>query len=112
MEVPTESIEQRRKMAIIDEYHILCMQIVPTLRSMVNTMQAGNLNAVFYGFKSHFDSLYLLTSNKKGLKEDVIKPVEEWIHREHKNPKEPYDMNEGIELFEKYKAELFRMEVL
>jgi len=112
MEVPTESIEQRRKVAIIDEYHILCMQIVPTLRSMLNTMRPGNIYAVFYEFKSHFDSLFLLTSNKKGLKEDIIKPVEEWIHKEHKIPREPQDMNEGIELFEKYKAELFRMEVL
>ena len=111
MEVPTESIEQRRKMAIIDEYHILCMQIIPTLRSMLNTMRPGNIYAVFYEFKSHFDSLFLLTSNKKGLKEDVINPVKDWIHQEHKSPQEK-DMNVGIDLFEKYKAELFRMEVL
>ena len=111
MEVPTESIEQRRKMAIIDEYHILCMQIVPFLRSMINTMQPGNMYAVFYEFKSHFDSLFLLTSNKKGLKDDIVNPVKEWIQKEHKNPEEK-DMKIGIELFEKYKAELFRMEVL
>ena len=111
MEVPTESIEQRRKMAIIDEYHFLCMQVVPHLRSMLNTMMPGNIYAVFDEFKIHFDSLFLLTSNKKGLKEDVLNPVKDWIHQEHKSPQEK-DMNVGIDLFEKYKAELFRMEVL
>lgn len=111
MEVPTETIEQKRKAAIIDEYHYLCMQVVPYLRSMINTNRPGNIYAVFDEFKSHLDALFLLTSNKKGLKEEILTPVKEWITSNHLTPT-VHDMSDGITLFEAYKAELFRMEVL
>jgi len=78
---------------------------------MINEKSPGSISNVFYEFKRHFDALFLLTSDKKGLKEDIKDPVKKWIESKHISLSDS-DMNMGIELFEKYKAELFRMEVL
>lgn len=110
MEIPPENIEVKRKIAIIDEYHALCQNLVPYLRILINSRMPGNPESIFEQFKIHFDALFMLTCDKKGLNKDIIAPVKTWLDTQHR-PVEK-DMRDGLILFDNYKGELFRMNVL
>ncbi len=111
MDIPPDEIESTRKAAIVYYYHLLCCDIIPSLRMMLISGMPGNpVNVFEREFKKNFYALFLLTCDKKELNKTVVSPVREWLKTKHK-PHEK-DMVNGLELFDSYKSELFRVNVL
>lgn len=110
MEIPPDVIESRIKNAIEEEFITISRDIAPYLRVLLKSRMPGNPPMVFEEFKKHFDALFMLTSNKKELNKETIDSVDTWLNTRH-NPTYN-DMQTGLSLFNKYKAELFRMNVI
>lgn len=81
------------------------------LRTLLNTDEAGDLYKVFLLFKRHFEILFLLSSDTKDINKQIIDSVKVWIEKKHSTLYAD-DAKEGLELFYKYKSELFRLNVL
>jgi len=112
MEVPADIPENRIKASIEDEVIIICKNpgYAPYLRSLINSTRPGNPINTFEQFLSHFESLYLLSSDRKGLNKDIVKKTKEFLRTKHK-PTNTI-MTSGLDLFDEYKSELFRMNVI
>lgn len=83
---------------------------LPQLRAFLTTNTPGNPQVVFNEFKRRFDSLFTLSSSKRELNKDVVCKTKEWLNK-------PSSYNnssiaEGVRLFEEYKDELFRLNIL
>ena len=112
VEVPQDIPENRIKASIEDEIILICKApgYAPCLRSLINTTRPGNPINTFEQFLSHFESLYLLSSDRKGLNKEIIKKTKDFLRTKH-NPTY-INMNYGLDLFDEYKSELFRMNVI
>ena len=111
MDISPDEIETNRKAEIVMFYHALCGEIIPRLKMMLIAGLPGNpINVFERDFKKNFYALFLLTCDKKELNKAVVLPTKEWLNTKHI----PYykDMIKGLELFDSYKAELFRVNVL
>lgn len=83
---------------------------VPQLRAFITTNAPGNPQMVLNAFKMRFDALYMLSSSKKELSQDVTKKVREWLDK-----RLVYNHNtikEALILFDEYKNELFKQNVI
>lgn len=83
---------------------------VPQLRVFITTSAPGNPQTVLIEFKKRFDSLYTLSSGKKELKTEVVDKVKKWLDKRLVNNNK--SIREGLSLFEEYKTELFRTNVI
>ena len=110
MEISPDITESKIKNAIEEEFITLSRDIAPYLRVLLKSRMPGNLPMVFEEFKKHLDSLFMLTSNKKELKKETIESINKYLNTRHKPTTN--DMEEGLRLFNDYKAELFRMNVI
>jgi len=112
MDIPPDAPENRIKVGIEDEMIILSRfpGYAPTLRILLNSNMPGNVITTFEQFKLHFDALFTLSSDRKGLNKETVKATKDWIHTKHKPT--IADMRKGLELFSEYKSELFRMNVI
>jgi len=112
MDVPADAPENRIKASIEDEMIIISKfpGYAPSLRILLNSNMPGNIVNTFEQFKLHFDCLFTLSSDRKGLNKDTVKKTKDWIHTRHK-PKLS-DMRAGLELFDEYKTELFKTNVI
>lgn len=84
---------------------------VPQLRAFITTNAPGNPQMVLNEFKKRFDALYTLSSSKKELKKEIVDRVKTWLDK----PMMRYNNSitkEGLVLFEEYKNELFRQNVI
>lgn len=112
MEVPQDPTENRIKAGIEDEIIIICKSpgYAPYLRSLITSTRPGNPISVFEQFLAHFESLYLLSSDRKGLNKEVIKKTKDFLRSKHNSTVK--NMTYGLDLFDEYKSELFRMNVI
>ncbi len=111
MDISADEIEVERKAAIVNFYHLLCCEDIPTLRMLLISGIPGNpINVFEREFKKNFYALFLLTCDKKELNKKIVNPVKEYLNRKHKPTDD--EMIEGLELFDSYKAELFKVNVL
>lgn len=113
MEPPTIAPESDTnvKAHIEAEFIAISRYYVPQLRAFITTNAPGNPQIVLNEFKKRFDALYTLSSSKKELKKYVVDRVKAWLDK----PIIMYSnkiTKEGIELFEEYKNELFRQNVI
>ncbi len=111
MDISNIEIEANRKAAIVTFYHVLCCENIPTLRMMLITGIPGNpVNVFEREFKKNFYALFLLTCDKKELNKKIVDPIREYLNKKH-TPTDA-EMIEGLELFDSYKAELFKVNLL
>ena len=87
----------------------ICLD-VSFLRVYFTTKAPGAVYPRFRQFKEGFDYLFTLSSNKKELNQDIVKRAKEWLDKPSKESKE--SVFTGIKLFEEYKAELFKQNIL
>lgn len=83
---------------------------VPQLRAFITTSAPGNPQIVLNEFKKRFDSLYTLSSSKKELKQDIVSKVKAWLDSSLKYNRGA--IKEALALFEEYKNELFKQNVI
>ena len=112
MEVPQDIPENRIKASIEDEIILICNApgYAPYLRLLINSTRPGNPINTFEQFLTHFESLYLLSSDRKGLNKELIKKTKDFLRTKHKP--NHINMTYGLDLFDEYKSELFRMNVI
>ena len=111
MDIPPDEIENNRKAAIVTFYHVLCCENIPTLRMMLIAGIPGNpINVFEREFKKNFYALFLLTCDKKELSKGIVADTKKWLNTKHK-PTEK-DMMDGLDIFDEYKSELFKVNVL
>lgn len=92
------------------EFIDLSRNYVPLLRAFITTSAPGNPQIVLIEFKKRFDAIYTLSSSKKELKQEVVGKVKSWLDKPLRCTNKT--IKEGIELFEEYKNELFRQNVI
>lgn len=83
---------------------------VPSLCAFITTNAPGNPIIVFREFKKRFNSLYTLSSAKKDLNKDLIGKVKIWMAARHSGNNK--DIEAGLKLFDEYKNELFKTNIL
>ncbi len=111
MDIPPNEIESTRKAAIVHYYHVLCCENIPSLRMMLISGMPGNpVNVFEREFKKNFYALFLLTCDKKELNKETVAKTRSWLNTAHK-PKDK-DMFDGLDIFDVYKSELFKVSVL
>ena len=111
MDIPPDEVESERKQVIVSCYHTLCCSDVPKLRMLLLSGIPGNpINVFEREFKPNFYALFLLTCDKKELNKEIVQTTRKWLNAKHK-PDEK-DMGEGLNLFDTYKSELFKVNVL
>ncbi len=103
-------IDTNIKSHIEVEFIDLSRNYIPTLRAFMTTPIPGNSVMVFNEFRKRFDALFVLSCNKKELKQETVEDVRKWINA--KTLCTDADIREGIRLFEEYKAELFKHNVI
>ena len=111
MDIPPDDIESDRKRVIVEFYHEICCSDAPKLRMMILVNIPGNpVNVFERAFKPHFMALFLLTCDKKELNKELVGRVKTWLYSKQ-TPTEN-DMRNGMDLFDEYKAELFKVNIL
>ena len=112
MEQPTIAPESDTnvKAHIEAEFVEISRYYVPQLRAFVTTSAPGNPQMVLNEFKKRFDALYTLSSSKKELKKEIVDKVKVWLDKTivYNNG----TIKDGLTLFEEYKNELFRQNVI
>lgn len=107
--IPPE-IDTNIKSHIEVEFIDISRNYVPTLRAFMTTPIPGNPIVVFNEFRKRFDALFTLSCNKKELKPDIVEDVRKWLNT--KSQCTDTDIRDGIRLFEEYKTELFKHNVI
>lgn len=103
-------IDTNIKSHIEVEFIDISRNYVPTLRAFMTTPIPGNPVGVFNEFRKRFDALFTLSSNKKELKQETVEEVRSWLNT--KSQCTDTDIRNGIWLFEEYKTELFKHNVI
>lgn len=94
----------------IEAVFLGCCSDVAVLRTYLTTAKPGYSLPTFRNFKERFDLLYTASCNKKDLDKEIVGKVKEWLNQ--KNNEQRNDIAIGIALFEDYKTELFKQNIL
>ena len=94
----------------IEVVFLMCCKNVAVLRTYLTTRRPGYSLPTFREFKENFDLLFTASSNKKELNKDIIEQVKSWLNL--RTNETPVDIRKGISLFEEYKTELFKQNIL
>ncbi len=95
--------------ATLEELFFICCRNIAVLRSFLTTNKPGAYLPVFREFKENFDLFYTASSIRRELNPETIKKVRSWLNRARGVPSE---VREGIALFEEYKTELSKNNIL
>lgn len=100
------------KQNIEAEFVYLSRVCVPKMRQLLTSPAPGNPFFMFLDFKERFDALFVLSMDKKELNKDIVAAVKAWVESETTFNLQQSTVREGLDLFNKYKAELFRANIL
>lgn len=84
---------------------------VTQLRSVVFNHTPGNIEFIFAKFRNDFDSVFTMSSNNKKLDKELVKTVNTWLNKNITSLKGS-DVRYALDLFNLYKAELFKHEII
>lgn len=94
----------------IEGAFLICVSNMTTLKSMMYNRKVGNIYKVFDEFKESFDQLFSMSSDNDKLNKEIVKDANDWLNKP--TPCTPKIVVEGLDLFSKYKSELFKQNII
>jgi len=80
------------------------------LRSIVYNGKVGNVYTIFEDFRENFDFLFSISSDNTKINDEIRTEINLWFNKP--TPTNPNSITEGLRLFSKYKAELFKQGII
>ena len=105
----TQDLQSTIKNSIELHFNAAC-EDAAVLRTKITTAAPGMLDGIYRDFKEHIDCIYLMAGDKKDLDNEVIVTTKRFLTS--KFSFQDKDIMYSLEVFEKFKNELFKKNML